>query len=257
MTGLGEQLKKERELKNVSIEEIAKITHLNPRLLEAMERNDFSQIPGVFYAKNFLKTYLKAVGANQEVFFKEHRREIQDILEGKKNDPVQYYSKLRYSSFKKRNLFLTASVLLILIVSIFCFFYRSKANLFQVVDFSKQGAEAQEVTGGKTPFLNANLLAGIDARDFSYDRSPIDVRIEFLDKCWIQVVRGGKAVTSSVFEQGTVQIFKGYDLILTLGNPAGLRLFVNGAEITRFKNSNRSLRVQLNPAKLENFLKNE
>lgn len=257
MTGLGEQLKKEREMKNVSIDEITKTTHLNPRLIEAMERNDFSQIPGMFYAKNFLKTYLTAIGVDQEAFFRAHGREIEHIMEGKKNDPVQYYSKLRYSSFKKRNLFLFASLLLILIVTIFCFFYRSKANLFQVVDFSKWGAEVQEVTVGKALFLNTNLLDSIESRDFSYDKSPINVRIEFLDKCWIQVVRGGKTYTSSVFVRGTVQVFKGYDLILTLGNPAGLRLYVNGAEITRFKNSNRSLKIQLNPSRLEDFFKYE
>jgi len=257
MTGLGEYLKKERERKKISIEEIAKATHINPKLLEAMERNDFSGIPGIFYARNFLKTYLDAIGADQNVFFQEHGNEIDRLMDEKKNIPEMYYSKLRYSSFKKRNLFLIVAMAVLLIIAIFCFFYRSKTNLFHVVNISQWGAESRAEASSMPDFGNADLLVGLATNNSSPDYSPVNVRIAFQEKCWIQVARGGVIALSSVFEPGTVKEISGYDIALTLGNPSGLRLFVNDTEITRFRNLNHSVRLQLNPTRLEDYLKNE
>ncbi len=247
MTDLGEYLRKERERKNLSIKDVTKATHINPKLLQAMEKGDFSDIPGVFYAKNFLKTFLDAVGADKTEFFKTYQAEIDRILEEKRDDPARYYSKLRYSSFKRRNLYLTASLILLLFVSAFCFFYQSNNNLFHVV----------KLNNAQPTYLDVNLLAAATADNKSPDYSPVNVKIEFQEKCWIQVLRGGEKVVSSVFEPGDIQEFHGYNLDLTLGNPSGLRLFVNGSELTRFSALNRSIRIQLNLLKLEKLIKNE
>ena len=252
MTDLGEFLKKERERKNFSIEDIADVTHINPRTLRAMEKGDFKEIPGVFYTKNFLKTYLDAVGADQEEFFTKFQTDIDRVLDEKRDDPVQYYSKLRYSSFKRRNLYITASIILILIVSAFCFFYKSRDDLFQVIDFSEKKTE-------QTPrsYMDASFLKKTIISDRSPDYWPLNARIEFKEACWIQVLRGGRVVASGVFQPGDIQTFHGYNLNLTLGNPSGLRLFVNEKEITRFKNMNRSVKIQLNLTTLEGLIDNE
>ena len=252
MTGLGEYLKKEREQKHLTIEDVAGITNINPKLLMAMEKGDFRDIPGVFYAKNFLKTYLQAVEADQEEFFKTFQTEIDRILDDKRDDPVQYYSKLRYSSFKKRNLYLIAAFTLLLIVSVFCFFYQSKDNLFQVIDVNAP----QPDTSPRT-YLDKNFLNQVLVNDWSYDNSPVNVKLEFNERSWIQVLRGGKRVVSSVFQPGDIQEFHGYRLNITLGNPSGLRLYLNEKEVTRFQNQKRSVRIQLDPAKLEELVTND
>lgn len=252
MTDLGEFLKKERERKNFSIEDIADVTHINPRTLRAMEKNDFKEIPGVFYTKNFLKTYLDAVGADQEEFFKKFQADINRVLDEKRDDPVQYYSKLRYSSFKRRNLYITASIILILIVSAFCYFYKSKDNLFQVIDFSEK--QPDQIYRS---YLDASFLKRAIVADRSIDYWPVNARIEFEEACWIQVFRGGRVVASGVFQPGDIQKFHGYNLDLTLGNPSGLRLFVNEQEVTRFKNMSRSVKIQLNLETLEGLIDNE
>ncbi|MBI3815903.1 MAG: DUF4115 domain-containing protein [Nitrospinae bacterium] len=63
MESLGEHLKRERELRGVTIEEIAHITRINTRFLHAIENNDYGSLPDVL-VKGFLRAYSKCVGLN-------------------------------------------------------------------------------------------------------------------------------------------------------------------------------------------------
>ena len=48
MSSFGELLKRERELRQISLREVAEATKINHRYLEALERNDFVQLGGSF-----------------------------------------------------------------------------------------------------------------------------------------------------------------------------------------------------------------
>lgn len=55
---LGSYLKKLREEKNIPMETAARSTGISLKYLKALEADDFSRLPGLVYAKNFLKNYL-------------------------------------------------------------------------------------------------------------------------------------------------------------------------------------------------------
>ncbi len=54
---IGEKLKEIRQEKNISLSKAAKDLNIAYKYLEALERNQFSQLPGRTYFKNFLKRY--------------------------------------------------------------------------------------------------------------------------------------------------------------------------------------------------------
>lgn len=64
MADIGEQLRKAREAKGMSLEDIEKITKIQYRYLKALENDDFDQLPGDFYARAFIKQYAQVVGLN-------------------------------------------------------------------------------------------------------------------------------------------------------------------------------------------------
>ena len=64
MSDIGEQLRKAREAKGMSLEDIEKITKIQYRYLKALENDDFDQLPGDFYARAFIKQYAQVVGLN-------------------------------------------------------------------------------------------------------------------------------------------------------------------------------------------------
>jgi cytoskeletal protein RodZ len=62
----GEELKRERELRQISLREVAQATKIKLRYLEAMERNDFSYLPGGLFNRGFVRAYSKHIGVDPE-----------------------------------------------------------------------------------------------------------------------------------------------------------------------------------------------
>jgi cytoskeletal protein RodZ len=60
--GLGETLRAAREAKRLSMEDLIRTTRIQPRYLEAIEEDRFTDLPPPPYAQIFLASYAKAVG---------------------------------------------------------------------------------------------------------------------------------------------------------------------------------------------------
>jgi cytoskeleton protein RodZ len=64
--GIGERLRSERIRRKRSIDEISRETRIAPRMLEAIEKEDFNSLPGLLFARNFVKQYALALGLDPE-----------------------------------------------------------------------------------------------------------------------------------------------------------------------------------------------
>lgn len=63
----GESLRKERELRHITLEEISQRTRVHPRFLEAIEKDDLSVLPAKAFAKGFLRSYARMVDLDEEL----------------------------------------------------------------------------------------------------------------------------------------------------------------------------------------------
>lgn len=66
MDTLGAQLKHAREMRGLSLQEIADKTKISATALEAVERNDFSRLPGGIFGRSFIRAYALAVGVDPD-----------------------------------------------------------------------------------------------------------------------------------------------------------------------------------------------
>ncbi|SDL72120.1 RodZ domain-containing protein [Sediminibacillus halophilus] len=73
---IGERLKEAREAKNLSLEEIQQMTKIQTRYLQAIEKGNFSVMPGNFYVRAFIKEYATAVDLDPDVLIEEHKNEL-------------------------------------------------------------------------------------------------------------------------------------------------------------------------------------
>ena len=62
----GLHLKHERELRGVSLEEIAESTRIHIRYLEALESNEFDDMPGEVFVKGYIRSYARVIGSDSE-----------------------------------------------------------------------------------------------------------------------------------------------------------------------------------------------
>jgi cytoskeletal protein RodZ len=132
---LGQYLKRERESRTVSIEELSNGTRISCPFLEALEKDDFSFFPQREFIPGFLKGYARYVGLDAKEVLS--RYQMQSELEGRKEtfrqlslfptispaaeeiqDPVKESQKIPAFKFKKRyhhhrNIFIKLAIVLI------------------------------------------------------------------------------------------------------------------------------------------------
>ncbi len=66
MGAFGERLRREREMRGVSLEEIVATTKIGRRLLLALEEEQFDLLPGGIFNKSYVKAYAKCVGIDED-----------------------------------------------------------------------------------------------------------------------------------------------------------------------------------------------
>lgn len=66
MSTFGEELKRERELREITLREISEATKINLRYLEAMESNEFGSLPGGLFNRGFVRAYAQFIGVDPE-----------------------------------------------------------------------------------------------------------------------------------------------------------------------------------------------
>ena len=62
----GENLKRERELRGVSLEEISTATRIATRFLRAIENEQWNQLPGGVFNRGFVRAVARYLGLDEE-----------------------------------------------------------------------------------------------------------------------------------------------------------------------------------------------
>jgi cytoskeleton protein RodZ len=68
----GERLKRERELREVPMEEITVATRIGPRFLEALENEDWEKLPGGVFNRGFVRSIARYLGLDEEALLAEY-----------------------------------------------------------------------------------------------------------------------------------------------------------------------------------------
>ena len=68
----GERLKREREMREVSLDELTKATRISQRFLEALENEDWKKLPGGVFGRGFVRTIAGYLGLDEESFLSEY-----------------------------------------------------------------------------------------------------------------------------------------------------------------------------------------
>lgn len=108
---LGGMLKRARELRGISLEEVAAVTHVQLKYLKAIEQNQLNQLPGMVFLKGYVRAYVNYVGLNLD--------EVMSFLDNY-TGPSEVSRVILPEKYAK--LFLVTGVFLLLIFLIFWVF---------------------------------------------------------------------------------------------------------------------------------------
>src|SRR5256885_13397437 len=80
-SGFGQMLREARERRGVTLRQIANATKISVGVLEALERNDISRLPGGIFGRGFVRSYAIEIGLDPE-------QTIHDFMAQFPNDSV-------------------------------------------------------------------------------------------------------------------------------------------------------------------------
>ncbi|HEX4664906.1 MAG TPA: RodZ domain-containing protein [Terriglobales bacterium] len=66
MSSFGDKLRREREMRGVTLEEISESTKIGTRSLRALEQEDFEKLPGGIFNKGFVRAYSRFLGLDED-----------------------------------------------------------------------------------------------------------------------------------------------------------------------------------------------
>ena len=80
LSSFGEHLRRQREMRGISLDAIMATTKISRRLLQAIEDEQFDLLPGGIFNKSYVRAYAKCVGMNEE-------EAVAEYLEAAKEPP--------------------------------------------------------------------------------------------------------------------------------------------------------------------------
>lgn len=79
----GERLKRERELREVSVNELTKATRIGPHFLQALENEQWEKLPGGVFNRGFVRAIARYLGLDEEKLLAEY-----DVVHGETATPA-------------------------------------------------------------------------------------------------------------------------------------------------------------------------
>jgi cytoskeleton protein RodZ len=83
MSSIGETLRRERERRNLGLEQISRELKISARFLEAIEGEHFEKLPGGVFARSFVRQYARMLGLDED----EMAAEVQRAMEPQSGVP--------------------------------------------------------------------------------------------------------------------------------------------------------------------------
>jgi len=83
---VGAYLRQERERKNISLDDVAKVTRISLQYLEALERDEFQTLPGSVFARGFLRTYAAHIGLDPNEVLKMYEAQTDSLPSPEKTE---------------------------------------------------------------------------------------------------------------------------------------------------------------------------
>ncbi|MGH9573303.1 MAG: helix-turn-helix domain-containing protein [Candidatus Acidiferrales bacterium] len=78
-TPFGDRLRREREMRGVTIEEVAAATRISPRFLEALENEQWDRLPGGAFNRGFIRSVARYLGLDEESMVAEYALETKGM----------------------------------------------------------------------------------------------------------------------------------------------------------------------------------
>jgi transcriptional regulator with XRE-family HTH domain len=241
---IGNQLKKARQKKQLTIGDVYQKTKISPDILSALEEDNFQKIPNPVYVKSFLREYAGFLGLDIKGLLKEYES-TPSAKAPVKNEIDVTYIRPGYNGLNKVMIGKLAKAVFA-IVAVFIFVFISFKILSSMRNgfiswntrrveksalkkqakavIEKEKVVAEPVVTEKPALRQDNILIPKDQK--------LDLNITIKDDVWAEIKRDGNIIFTGTFKKGTVRNWQAEESFeIWTGNASMIELSLNGHDL--------------------------
>lgn len=229
MSDFGAHLKQARERRGISLRQIASSTKISTVALDALERGDFSKLPGGIFSRAFVRAYAIEVGLEPDDTLAEFDKALGTFVDQSDDDANrpevtaddrQFLEQQRKAAIALRIVLVVLAVLIIAAIVWWRFVWSVRSTALVV-------PVPQEIVA--TPEPPAAQVAPTSATGSAEAAAALVVEIETTGACWVQVLADGVSVLSREMNNGAREVVQANrELTLQFGSAGLVRWTING-----------------------------
>jgi cytoskeleton protein RodZ len=243
MPTLGQELKRLREDRGISLHQISEATHLGVRFLQAIENDTYDILPGGIFNRAFVRKFAKQVGMDEEQALALYERQLEEM--GEEEAPRGSY--LRAEEFEEKqpgNSWLLSAIMFLVL----CAGAYAAAQYFKGQQQHTSGGDQANVTNTPTPEPTVEVTPTPDPNASpnpslspSPEASPgltppaggmVISLTATSGECWVSVKPDGLNTQQALLKAGeTKEVVANDKAVLNLGNYPALSIKINGRPV--------------------------
>ncbi|MFA5383255.1 MAG: RodZ domain-containing protein [Eubacteriales bacterium] len=225
---IGKTLRKAREARGLSMEDVARLTRINLKYIKAIENDSFDALPGGVYTRGFLRSYARLLGLDPgellSGFEEQNPVEINDLSE--KHTPAAFNfppkESLSAKKLKKTACYIAFAVIIILAG------YLVWAGYTHIVKSNGSGREDIKPSN-----LIERLKGNQQEKTTEANQEGLNIVLDVTgDECWMRVAPDGVTKFTGTVAAGNSIGFQASErMYIKLGNAGAVEVTVNGRVI--------------------------
>ena len=246
----GEELRRERLIREVSLEEISGATKISVRLLTALEKSDLAKLPAPVFTRGFIRSYSRHLGLDPDEMVNAY---LADLAPEKSREATPKKGGLRARFLRGRRaaagtLVVSVAATLLILGLIARPRLRSEAGRTSA-DRPVAPVSFKNVSVSPAPMPAPRIAEPPATADPSTPVRGVSMLLEFDQDSWTEISADGAPVFTGLIRRGNKRQFVAREgFRLTLGNAGGVRVTVDGRALEPLGSSGqvvRDLRVPL------------
>ncbi len=226
METIGKYLKRVRETCGYSLEDVAGITRINLRYLEAIEEDDFAKIPGETFSHGFIRSFARCIGISDEEISSRIRETLKtepQAANTQNQDDMAERSAVRKPGKARIILPAAAAVILAALLIVLFTSGRESGTIRNSKELKEVPAESIEVQPQVVAENNQVVQKKVE---------PVVLKVYARELTWISARIDDKETKEALLKPGDGVMWNGDEkVVITVGNAGGIDLDVNGKRL--------------------------
>lgn len=240
---VGARLRSSRQAHRLSIEDLAQRTRVQPRIIEAIERNDLAHIPPKPYGRGFIRAYAQEVGLDPDAAVREYFGQFPPaepaLVPAPEPDPWP----------RQWSWILPASALLVAALVLAAIAQGGRPPAPGAADVPEPVGTAGRGEGAGAIPERTPAPGRVDPVPAARDEAGLSVMLVADRVCWVAATADGTRVLYELLEPGARHTIEAdREVTVRAGDAGALRLGVNGGQPEIFGRDGQVRTARFTPA---------